>query len=326
MGFPLIIVSGAEIRSAFPEAEAVDIVGGAFIGMASGSVEQSPKFHWELSAGQAAAFASHHLDKPTMSIKINTVRPRDDTRGIPSDISQVLVHDAATGVPVALLDGTAVTSMRTGAAAALGARTLARPSSRVATLIGPGAAGVACIRALLAIWPLNRVHIAGSTWQRRQTVAKELAALTAADIDITASAEEAVRLSDIVFTATASSSPVVRDEWIRPGTHISAMGSDWTGKQELETATLARAYLVADNAGQSITIGELNVPAAAGILGPEALNGEIGDVLTGRIPGRTDEAQVTIFDSSGVGPQDDAVATWILDSAVRLGVGTQVEL
>jgi alanine dehydrogenase len=321
----MLVLSGEDITGHFQTADFVPVVADAYRAFSRGEAELSPKFHWEFSVGRSAAFASTVPAWEMMATKAGSIRPGNRTRGLPSGIFQVLLHRSDTGEPLAMLDGKAITTLRTGAAAAVGASALARPNSVSVALIGPGVVGKAALEAIASVFPLQRACIAGIDADEgpRFCVAEQTGfafPLEAMD------AEQAVREADIVITVTPSTEPVVRDPWVRKGTHISAMGSDWTGKQELETPLLLRSRFVTDSRAQCLDIGEANVPHQAGVFGLERIDAEIGEVLTGAAPGRRSEDEVTVFDSSGIAVQDLAAARLVYTKAMAVGFGTWIDL
>jgi alanine dehydrogenase len=321
----ILVVSGPDIESHISAAALIPAVAQGYRALGRTEAELSPKFHWEFVAGRSAAFASVLPAWGAMATKVASVRPANPQHGLPTGISQVLLHRAETGELLALLDGKAVTIMRTGAAAAVGAIALARPRSSVVALFGPGVVGKACLDAIASAFPIAHAYIVGVD----QEEAARFVALhqSAYPFPIVPSAgDEAVRRADIVLTVTPSTTPIVRDAWVRDGTHISAMGADWRGKQELETAILRRSLFVTDNRTQCLEIGEANVPHSAGQFETNGIHAEIGEILTGTKGGRRDATQVTVFDSSGIAVQDLAAAYHIYQLAVEGGYGVHVEL
>jgi len=321
----ILVLSGSDIESHVSTADLIPAVAQAYRALARSEAELSPKFHWEFVAGRSAAFASVLPAWGVMAIKVASVRPANPQHGLPTGISQVLLHRADTGEPLALLDGKTITIMRTGAAAAAGALALARPESSVVALFGPGVVGKACLDAIASSFPIERAYVVGID---KEEAARFVAVHQSAYRIplIPSGGEEAVRHADIVLTVTPSTTPVVRDAWVRDGTHISAMGADWRGKQELESAILRRSLFVTDNRTQCLEIGEANVPHAAGQFEADGIHAEIGEVLSGRKGGREVATQVTVFDSSGIAVQDLAAAYHIYQLAVEGGYGVHVEL
>ena len=326
MSFELLILSEEAIDACTDPADYLQAADEAFRAVGDGTAEVSPKHHWEFSVGKSAAFASYLSGPGAMAIKLGTIRPANPGRhGLPPGLSQIVVHDADTGRPLALLDGALVTAMRTAAAAALAAKVLGRPESSRVAVFGTGIVAEKSIDALAAVFSIAAVSVVGSHPGRAEEFAGARAHLYPFPL-IASDARSAALEADVIVTATTASSPVICDAWIRPGTHISALGADWKGKQELDPATLLRAKLVTDSYLQCLEIGEGNVPFAEGRLKRSDIAAELGEVIVGRVPGRRDPDQVTVFDSSGIAPQDCAAAMKVVDRAAAAGLGTRVML
>jgi alanine dehydrogenase len=321
----ILVLSGSDIESHVSTAALIPAVTEAYRALGHGNAELSPKFHWEFVAGRSAAFASVVPAWNAMATKVASVRPANPRQDLPTGISQVLLHRADTGEPLAILDGKAVTVMRTGAAAAVGALALARPESSVVALFGPGVVGKACLDAIATAFQVAHAYVIGVD---EQEAARFVAGHQAGyQFPLKPSTgEEAVRRADIVVTVTPSTTPIVLDAWVRDGTHISAMGADWRGKQELESAILRRSLFVTDNRTQCLEIGEANVPHAAGQFATENIHAEIGEILAGTQDGREAATQITVFDSSGIAIQDLAAAYHISRLAIEGGYGVTVDL
>ena len=259
--------------------------------------------------------------------KTNANFPDNPRRfGLPTIRGTVVLLDAETGEPLAMMDSASVTSLRTGAATAVAAKYLARPDSRAATIVGCGAQGEIQLAAIAAMLPLERAWVVDTDPARAQDFAAR--AQTDLGIHVAAATDlhAALRESDVCVTCTPSRRPfVVRDD-IAPGTFIAAVGADSRGKQELEPALVASSTLVVDVLDQCAEIGELQHALVAGLMTREGVHAELSDVVTGRRPGRTRDDEITIFDSSGTALQDVAAAVVVYDKALASGCGTEVTL
>lgn len=241
---------------------------------------------------------------PVVAVKVAAGFYRNTARGLPTGSGVILVFDAVTGMPQSLLlDNAYLTDLRTGAAGAVAADVLARRAIDTAGVIGSGVQArhqVACLRQVrsfgqLVAWSPDRARL--------DTYCAEMREAFGLHTRAAANAEEVARASDVLITATPSRGPLVRSEWIRPGTHITAVGSDSPGKQELDPAMLDRAdLLVVDRQSQCAAFGELaHAPSAR-------VYAQLGEIVAGLKPGRTSDAQITIADLTGVGFQDTAIA------------------
>jgi ornithine cyclodeaminase/alanine dehydrogenase len=214
------------------------------------------------------------------------------------------------------MDATWLTAVRTGAAAGVAARYLARPESRTAGFVGCGVQAPTALAALRVVFGDLEVL----AYDRASASAEAFAAQVGGR---TATVQEACAC-DVVCTATPSRRPLVERAWIAPGTHINALGADGPGKQELESQILRDAKVVIDDLHQATSGGELNVPLARGEFEIEAVHATLGEVVSGARPGRAGD-EITVFDSTGLAIQDVAVARIVYDEARRQGLGRRVD-
>lgn len=318
------IVSETVAAEVVSMVDAIAAVDAAFVDLAAGRSALFP-----VALGQAAGDTGRFGAKlgrdgasGVPGLKVGTYWPGNRARGLVSHGSTTLLLDPATGFPAALVAASHLTALRTAASDAVAVRALARPDATVLAIIGSGHQAWFEAVAVAAVRPLTRILVAGRNAEGAAALA---ARLRAAGLPAEASAPEAaVRAADIVVTVTPSQAPLVAAGWVRPGTHISAMGADEPVKAELDPALFARARLFADLPEQSARIGEFSQAVAAGILDANAITG-IGDVLRGA-SGRTGATDVTIFDSSGTALQDLAVALLALDRARAAGRTVTVDL
>lgn len=257
--------------------------------------------------------------------------------GKPALYGTSLIFDRNSGEPVALLNAGPITDLRTGAAGAVGAKYLARKDAKRALLVGCGTLAPYLLAAVLFACPMiEKVQIANPHHpEKAKTCLAEItektdtllrkaktsrhAVLSAAD-DL----EQAVRESDIILTATPSKEPLIPRAFVRQGTHFSCVGADLAGKQEIDSAILKDALVFGDDKAQCLLVGECEKAYREGIL--TDLDGEIGEVLAGIKPGRTNAQQITVFDSTGIALQDLASAAEIIGAAKEKGIGTYIEL
>lgn len=244
-------------------------------------------------------------------------------KDLPAHGSTVVLLDPETGFPKVLINASFMNGFRTAAADAIAVSVLARPDSSILGVIGAGHQAEHEIRAVAAVRDIHMIKVSTRSQSRARWLAGRLRDVSI-DIRFT-SAEEAVRGSDIVVTVTPSREPLVKDEWIAPGTHVSAMGADARGKHELDTAILGRARLFAEYPPQSIRIGEFQHAHTEGLIGSEDAVCALGLVTLGKSAGRVSDSEVTVFDSSGMAIQDLAVAAAVLEGARRNGLIEYIE-
>lgn len=245
---------------------------------------------------------------PLIGLKAGSYNPPNLARGMPAHTSTTLLFDDFTGAPIAVVDANYLNGMRTASANAAAVRRLGRKDARTLGVIGFGAQAVFEIEAMLHVLPIDRVVVAGRSPERFDKFAEAVKLRTSREIEM-ATIEDATGMSDILVTVTGSTAPIVRREWIKAGTHISAMGADNVGKQELDPLILRDAAVYVDAMPQAAIIGECQHAVAAGLLDRAALAGQtLGGLISGRITGRTSDEMITVFDSSGIAIQDIAAA------------------
>ena len=241
--------------------------------------------------------------------------------GIPSVLGVFILSDATTAVPLAILDATAMTAMRTGAAAAVATKYLARKDARTLGIIGCGVQARTVIACLRTVARFDEILLA----DREAAASASLAAELGGGRVHTANVEAAAG-ADIVCTLTPSHRPIVPRAAVRSGAHVNAMGADAPGKQELDERILAEARVFVDDWKQASESGEINVALAAGRLRRDQLAGSLGEIVAGSVLGRTSDTEITVFDSTGLAVQDLAVARLIYERACADSIGTPFEL
>ncbi len=236
-------------------------------------------------------------------VKIVNVHPDNPKVGLPTVMALTIILDVATGMPMAILNATRLTDMRTGAAGAIAAKYLAPKKECVLGVVGTGRQAEAQVRATA-----HEVSISGvRVWDRNQTHAEAFAARLT-PLSAESQSLENVCDCDVLVTTTPSRIPIVKSEWIHPGTHINAIGADAPGKQELDPAILHRARVFVDDPAQAFHSGEINVPISKGIYQPWMIAGTLGEVVIGKRK-RESPDEITVFDSTGLAIQDLAIAS-----------------
>lgn len=308
------------------------IMAQVFRAAALGLARQPPKLYLALPEhhGDFRAMPAYLSRPPAAGIKWVNVHERNVRRGLPTVMGLVLLNDPRTGVPLAVMDGTLLTRLRTGAAGGVAARALAQPTSRIVGLVGCGQQAMTQLSALLMTHRLTEVRVWGQ--QRAEALAfcrrasadlarsgaplRALPSLRVAD-----TIAECVRQADIVVTTTPSRRALVHRRWLTAGVHINAIGADAPGKRELARDVVQGARIVVDDWVQAAHGGELNVPVREGWLMRRSVAGTLGEVLLGRRPGRRSAQDITIFDSTGLAIQDVALASRAYQVALRRHCG-----
>jgi alanine dehydrogenase len=271
--------------------------------------------------------AGLQLGRLYFAVKTNANFP-DNPRlhGLPTIQGVVVLCDAVDGRLLALMDSIEVTIRRTAAATALAARHLARPDSRSVTVCGCGSQGRAHLRALAGGLRLERAWVFDTDTAAADACAAEMSAELGIEVTRVASPAQALAESDVCVTCTPSRKPFLLREHVRPGTFVAAVGADAADKQELDPQLMAAGVVVADVLEQCAAIGDLHHALEAGVLTPQAVHGELAEVVTGRKPGRRSADEITIFDSTGTALQDVAAAAVVYEKALATEVGLRVAL
>jgi ornithine cyclodeaminase/alanine dehydrogenase len=247
------------------------------------------------------------------------------TNGLPTIQGAILLFNSNTGSPVALLDSIEITIKRTGAATAVAARHLVRPESRVATIVGCGEQGRIQFEALRHVLDLKRVFLFDRDRQAAADFAAEIEG-QGIEVEIPGSLRAATLVSDVIVTCTPAKAPCLGVSDVRPGTFIAAIGADNPEKSEIDPALMACARVVTDVTAQAIHMGDLHHAIRAGTMREADVHAEIGEIIDGRKPGRTNSEEITIFDGTGVGIQDVAASVRAYELARERGAGTRVNL
>ncbi len=330
----VLVLREPEIRALLDTASCLEAVENAFSDYARGRAELPAVINLDIpeSRGEVHVKAGHLHGKAQYAVKIASGFADNAARGLPSSDGMVLMFDAGSGAPAALLlDNGFITDRRTGAAGAVAARHLARRDAAVAAVIGCGIQARQQIEALWLVRRLREVRIYGRRPEMARACADDLASADGRPDGCRffpcASIREAVSGADIVVTVTASRQPLLQADWIAPGCHITAVGSDGPDKRELDSALLRRAdLLVADSLDQCLRLGEIHHAVSDGTIDSAAVGAELGEITAGLKPGREDDRQITVCDLTGVGVQDVAAANLVLERARADGIGEHLVL
>ncbi len=337
----LRVLSAQDIQRVFTVTDALDAVEEAYRQKAEGKGVAWPMVYAAFEPGVADMdIRSGDLaGSELFGLKLTAWFSRNPEQGLPEIYGTTLICDDTTGTPVALLNASAITGLRTGAAAALGIKWLARADASRLMVAGCGHMSTYMVAATLAACPhISHVEVwdpmsHDAPEERVERMRSEVEALLAAagiergyELCAVADGQGAAQAADAIITITPATSPIIRNEWIRPGCHLSCVGADMEGKQEVDSALHARARLYVDDRAQSVTSGELEVPVKQGAITADQIVAEIGEIIAGMAPGRTSEADVTVFDTSGIAVQDLQSSKVAFDRAVEANLGVTVNL
>ncbi len=321
----ILILSGGHVRELLGYRECAAIMREALAQRARGLIQQPLRtvVRPRDAAGLMAMMPAYSA-QAGYGLKAICITPGNPAAGLDTHQGGVLLFDAATGEPLALINASAITEIRTAATSAVATGLLARPGAGELAVVGTGVQGRAHAHALAATRELSGIRVASRDLGRARDLAAELVTALGVPARGYDSVAQAVDGADIVVTATASPVPVLRREWIGPGTHVNAVGACLPGDRELDTATMAAAALFADSR-ESVTheSGDYLLAAGDGVANP--VRAELGEVITGAAPGRAGDDEITVFESLGLAAEDLAAASYVYAEATRLGAGTAAE-
>jgi alanine dehydrogenase len=324
-----LILGRDDMMGLVTPAEYVDCVEQAYRMHGEGRFYMDPKGHIVLDKypGEWEAMPSYIEEPEAAACKWVSIREQNRDRfDLPTVFSILIYTHPETGFPLAICDGSYHTVMRTGASAAVSAKWLARKGSKVLAIVGAGHMAEGAIETCNEVFAWEEVRV----WSRAQATLDGFAARYADRFPFrlrpSQDLEEVVTGADVVVTLTPAREPLVEDAWISPGTHVAAVGADKAGDQELDPRILQRARIFVDDIRQCRTDGEINVPLAQGLIGEGDVAGEIGQVIAGKLEGRTADDEVTVFDSTGIALQDSATVPLEYERARAAGVGIEKKM
>lgn len=320
----MIIVPEKEIPALLGRAEAFEAVESVFAAMSSGAAYNFPVIREAIGHADALYGFKSGFDRSSLALGLKSggYWPANADKGLTNHQSTVFLFDADTGKAKAIVGGNLLTALRTAAASAVSIKHLARKDAKVLGMIGAGHQSAFQMRAAAEQRSFEKVigwNLHPEMLSRLDETAKELG-LPFEAVDLDRLGAEA----DVVISITSSFDPILKAAQVTSGTHLACMGTDTKGKQEVEAELVATATVFTDEVAQSSTIGECQHAVASGLIYESDIN-EIGAVINGNHKGRTSEDEITLFDGTGVGLQDLAVASAVVDLAVEKGVAINVD-
>lgn len=327
MSTSILHLSSEAVRHALPMSDAIGAMREAFAQLARGEVTLPPRLRMDASSenGLALVMPCYSASQKLFSMKFITLFADNHRRGLPLIQSTVLISDGSTGVPLAVIDGASLTSLRTGAASGLATDLLARPEAAAVAILGAGVQARTQLEAVASVRRIQRVRVFDRNTESAERFAAEMRQQLGLATACAASPAEAVERADIICTATTSTTPVFDDHALKPGAHINAVGVFHPDMAEVPAATVRRARVVVDHRPSALEeAGDLLLPLGAGLIGAEHFSVELGQIVLGLKPGRTAANEITLFKSVGVAIQDLCAASRALANAQRLGLGTKL--
>jgi len=323
------ILSREDVRRALPMRQAIEAMKRAFAQLSTGQANVPLRVPLQVPRhnGVTLFMPAYLAADDQMAIKIVSVFNDNPAQGLPLIHALVVVVDATTGTPAAVMDGTYLTALRTGAASGAATDLLARPDASTAAVFGAGAQGRTQLEAVCAVRSIREAWVYDVTPKQAAAYADEMSRSLSLPVRVAGTPAEAVRQADVICTATTSSTPVFNDADVRPGTHINAVGAYTPQMQEVPAETVLRARVVIDHREASLAeAGDLLIPLQRGLMTQAHIYAELGEIAAGRKPGRASAEEITLFKSVGVAVQDVAAASAVLEAARRLNLGTEVAL
>jgi alanine dehydrogenase len=282
------------------------------------------------SGGLLAAMPAYAPTGGGLMTKLVSLFPGNSGTSLPTHQALVIVFSAESGEPLALLDGTSITTFRTAAGSALSAELLARPDARTLAILGTGVQARAHAEAMMRVRPIHQIRVAGRNRARAASLASALQDTLGVHAQAVDTYQEACADADLVCAATHSPVPVVKREFLNPGVHVTSVGYNTDGR-EVDSATVASALVVVESVAAVLApppagCNDLRLPIEEGLIEPGHIHAEIGELLTGAKAGRTSPDQITLYKSVGVAAQDAAAADLVLTAARRQGLGVTIDL
>lgn len=326
------MLSQSDVRQAVSMAEAIEVVKGAFAQLSAGraNVPLRAQLFFPQRNAVTLVMPAYLEDTASLGVKVVSVFPANPELGLPTTHALVVIVDAATGQPVAAMDGTYLTALRTGAASGAATDLLAREDAHHVAIVGAGGQGRTQLLGVCQVRDVTRVRVYDAAADRAQQYVEEMKRVggrVPSDVEVAASAAQAVADADIVCTATTSRTPVISDDDLRRGVHINGIGSYSPEMHEVDERTVARAKVVVDSRVAALAeAGDLVIPISKGIISEQHIHAELGELVLGLKPGRESRDEITFFKAVGNAVQDMSVAHRVLQRAAELNLGIEVVL
>ena len=330
----VLIANQQQVTELLPMAECIEVMADALTMLAAGEAilplrtmlalpQDTPGGRPNVMGLMPAYLGGIHA----MGVKVIAAFPTNYGTEYDSHQGVVLLFDAEHGLLRAIVDGTAVTAIRTAAVSGLATRVLARPDAGDLAIIGAGTQARTHLEAMLLVRQIRRVRVFSLPLAGTRAFAEREGRRHGITIEVMGSVQAAVEGADIICTVTTATEPIVLGEWLAPGAHINAVGAFTPATRELDSAAVIRSRLYVDRRESTLNeAGEFLIPKREGLIGDDHIVGEIGEALLGRVPGRRSADEITLFKSLGIAVEDLASVHHILRRAQERGSGTWVEI
>jgi alanine dehydrogenase len=323
----LLVLSENDVSRLLPMREAVRVMEEALSALARGEAVQPLRTAMMTGdrAGLLALMPAHLQAPPALGFKAVSIFPQNAARGLETHPGVVLLLEAETGQPLAVLNGATITAIRTAAVSGVATAHLAAPDAADLAILGSGVQARSHLEAMRCVRPIRRVRVWSRQLEHARAFADEMATCHALEVTAVEQAEMAARDAQIIVTVTASDTPILRGEWLAPGAHLNAVGSSRPATREMDTPALLRARLVVDSVESALAeAGDLLIPMQEGACAASHIHATLGEVINRAKPGRTSAEEITLFKSLGLGIEDVAAARFIYQRARETGSGVSV--
>lgn len=304
---PLLFIDSEQLKELLPMNECIPVMEEMFISLANNRTGQPLRSIMWLPAkkGLLGMMPGYAVDKGVMGIKVISVFHGNRQLGLPSHQGIVMLMDANNGTPLMTFDAKEITAIRTAAASAVATKLLAREEAAILTIIGSGEQAERHIESVCLVRNIKQINIFSRNTGNANSLADKLKHQYPIDFAVYTDAAAAVKEADIICTVTSSSNPVIKADWIKPGTHINAVGACTPNAQEIDSSLMVNSKLYTDCYESIYTEpGDFLIPFKEGLIGKEQVVGEIGEVLVGDKPGRMNKEEITLFKSLGIAAED----------------------
>ena len=325
----MLALSEKEIRQLLSIEELIHTLEQAHIQYSTGKavmpvrlVVPLPQIH-----GRITSMPGFLIEDKALGMKVVTYFQNNPKQDLPSILATIMLFSAETGKLIAVMDGSYITAIRTACASAMATKALAKQQTPMLGILGAGVQARTHIQALCRVRNLHRIRIYSPLGISASNLKQELESEVGVDIEVIGNAEDTVRDCDLVVTVTTAKEPILREEWLKPGVHINAVGSHRPDQREIDGATLARSKVVVDSREAIMAeCGDILLAVQEKSVAENCIHAEIGEVLAGTKPGRTTDSEITLYKSVGIAIQDVATAHLVYHKALEQHVGTNVEI
>lgn len=323
-------LSRSDVESLLTMRDCIDAVERAFKEYGEGRVQMPHRIYLDFVRfdGFAGIMPCYLKETNIAGLKLVTHHTNNPKRyTLPTLLGTIILINPENGRPLAIMDGTWITALRTGAAGAVGIKYLARSDIETVGIVGTGVQGRAQLMGINEVRGIKRVKVYGRVRAHSEAYSEEMRRKLGLDISAVDTIKMVVKDADIVVTCTPSTEPFLRDEWVKEGMHINAIGADYGPKREIYPEVFKKATkFVVDHRIQSTSVAEMRIPISEGVITEEDIYADIGEIVSGKKPGRESDDEITIFKSTGIAVQDMSTALLVYKLAEEKGVGAKIRV